>query len=61
MLIPKTLQNTSDWEQDKPTIVIEKDSPEWEESYKNWLQGKNPTISKEWEKGVIMTFQKVIE
>lgn len=57
MLTPKSLQNTSDWDVTKPTIVITPDQPEWAEAYKKWLSGKNPTDSPEWKKGVIMTFK----
>jgi hypothetical protein len=54
------LQNTSDWSGDTPDIVITIDSPEWEQAYINWLNGKNPTQSKHWKRGVFATTKKVI-
>jgi len=39
--------------QDDPDIVIEKGTPEWDEAYQRWLDGKNPTDSKFWKKGII--------
>ena len=36
----------------KPTIVIDETHPEWEEILERWKDGKNPTDSKEWKKGV---------
>lgn len=53
----KSLQNKSDWDEEKPTIIIKPTDPEWEEAYQNWINGKNPTSSPEWKKGVILTFE----
>ncbi len=55
MLINKSLQNKSNWDTEKPTIVITTDDPIWTEAYANWLKGKNPTDSPEWKKGVFLT------
>jgi hypothetical protein len=52
-----TANNT--WVVDKPTIEITIDDPDWEEAYDNWIQGKPPTDSKEWKKGVIAHFKSV--
>jgi hypothetical protein len=52
-----TLQNESNWTGKQPTICIKNDgSPEWKEAYENWLEGKNPTNSPEWKRGVYATF-----
>lgn len=51
-----TLQNTSSFSDEKPTIVIQKHTPEWDNAYQNWIIGKNPTDSPEWKKGVFATF-----
>lgn len=45
------LQNAPGCE--KPDIVIQECTPEWEVAYQRWLNGKNPTDSKLWERGVI--------
>ncbi len=37
---------------DTPTIVVTNEDPEWEKVYQNWLNGKNPTDSPLWERGV---------
>lgn len=43
------LQNQSDFPGNpKPTIVISVNDTQWNDAYKNWLAGKNPTDSKEW-------------
>jgi hypothetical protein len=47
------LQNTSNYSGEVPTIHIGKESPSWDEAYENWCQGKPPTDSQEWKKGVI--------
>ena len=56
MLVPNTLQNKSSWDTDKPTIIINHSDPNWHEAYENWRNGKNPTNSPEWKKGVFLTF-----
>jgi hypothetical protein len=56
-LAHKSLQNKSDWDKDKPTIVITPADPQWENAYKNWLSGKNPTDDPAWKLGVYMTFK----
>ena len=58
----KTLQNVSGSSNcgEKPTIVIEKGSPQWEMAYENWKQGKFPTASPEWKKGVFAIFEEKI-
>ncbi len=57
MYTPKTLQNKSNWDKELPSIIIDSDSPEWSDAYNNWLNQKNPTDSKEWSKGVILTYE----
>jgi antibiotic biosynthesis monooxygenase (ABM) superfamily enzyme len=59
VLTNKSLQNKSDWDNEKPTIVITPNDPEWAQAYKNWLEGKTPTNSPEWKIGVIMTYKEV--
>ena len=46
-------QNCSEYSEEIPGIVITEDDPGWDEALKNWKQGKNPTDSKLWKKGVI--------
>ncbi len=53
------IQNTSDWDEVTPTISVQKGDPNWDESYKNWLDGKNPTNSSEWKKGIFGCFTLV--
>jgi len=54
-------QNTSGWsENNVPTIVITKNHPEWKEIYQNWINGKNPTNSKEWKKGVFACTELIL-
>lgn len=50
------IANKSGWDQDKPTIMIQQGDLGWEEAYQNWLNGKNPTDSPEWKKGVFATW-----
>jgi hypothetical protein len=53
------LQNSSSFPGNpEPTVVIEKGSDEWEEAYAHWINGENPTDSKEWKKGVIAVCQE---
>jgi hypothetical protein len=47
---PVSLQNTP--LSGQPTICITSTDDGWDKAYKQWLQGKNPTDSKEWSKGV---------
>jgi hypothetical protein len=46
-------QNTSGHSSDKPDIVIDEIHPDWKQIVKNWKDGKNPTDSKLWKKGVV--------
>lgn len=46
------LQNVSCMGNSQPTIKITKDNPEWNDAYKTWLSGKNPTNAQEWKQGV---------
>ena len=46
-------QNTSGFHGDDPSIVIEETHPDWKQIVQNWKNGKNPTDSKLWKKGVI--------
>jgi len=55
------LQNKSNWDKEKPTICISIDDPEWEEAYKNWQEGKNPTNSPEWKKGIVAITELIKE
>jgi len=48
--IPTSLQNTADASQ--ATIRITPSDAGWDKAYTLWLQGKNPTKSKEWKAGV---------
>jgi len=41
-----------------PTIWMVKGDDGWDEAVENWKQGKNPTSSKEWKKGVIALFEE---
>ena len=45
-----TLQNSPSKEE--PTIKIVLGDLEWQDAYKNWIAGENPTDSLEWKKGV---------
>lgn len=45
-------QNTSGFSNEKPEIIIKDDHPDWNKIYQNWLEGKNPTESKFWKRGV---------
>lgn len=51
------IQNVSSYSGSVPTIKIVNGSPEWEESYKNWLLQKNPTESPEWKTGVFLVYK----
>ena len=37
---------------EEPSIVVTDSDPNWDECYKRWLSGLNPTDSKLWDKGV---------
>lgn len=39
-----------------PTIVITEEDSLWKEAFESWKNGKNPTNSKEWKKGVFLIF-----
>ncbi len=45
--------NTNGWSGGVETISIKKGDAGWDEAYSKWLQGKNPTDSIEWKKGVV--------
>lgn len=47
------IQNVSNYSKEKPTIVIKEGDPGWEEALACWKDGKNPTDSKFWKKGII--------
>ena len=51
------IQNAPSWWEEinhpPPTVIVQKGDANWDEAYQNWLDGKNPTDSKEWKKGVI--------
>lgn len=51
---PKTLQNTSGFDDQEPTISISVSDAEWDEAFSKWKAGKNPTDSKEWKQGVFL-------
>lgn len=54
------LQNTSDWDTtQKPTITITNKDDGWGIAYPNWLDGKNPTDSKEWKKGIFAITKEI--
>lgn len=46
------LQDVSPWA-GEPDIVIDENDPGWKQAYANWLNGKNPTDSKLWKKGIV--------
>ncbi len=46
-------QNTTGYNGNDPSIIIEDTHPEWEQIMKRWKEGKNPTDSKLWKKCVI--------
>jgi hypothetical protein len=52
----RVLKNTP-WDHPS-TIRIEEGSPEWDEAYRNWMNGKNPTASPEWKTGVFFGYIK---
>jgi hypothetical protein len=57
------IQNTSSYPGNAaPTIVIAVGDDGWEEAYKNWIEGKPPTSSPEWKKGIFAgyTIQRTI-
>ena len=47
------IQNISGLHEGDPDIIIEETHPEWKEIVQLWKDGKNPTDSKLWKKGVI--------
>lgn len=53
------LQNTPKHE--KPSIMIQEGDSGWETAYEKWLNGKNPTDSNLWERGIfaLTMFHKV--
>jgi hypothetical protein len=58
------LQNSSICNTDKPTpptLRIVQGEPAWNDAYKNWLGGKNPTDSPEWKAGVYLHFEPIEE
>jgi len=65
MNIPDKLQNVgtlmSEKYKENPTIVIKNDDPEWENAFNNWKQGKPPTDSPEWKKGVYLIFKHILD
>ena len=46
------LQNASSWDDNNPTIIIEKGDDLWDEAFANWISGKNPTNNPGWKRGV---------
>lgn len=47
------LQNVSQWDSNNnPTVEISDIALNWIESLNNWRNGKNPTDSPEWKKGI---------
>lgn len=61
MYQPKSLQNQSDWTDEKSFIIIKASDPEWAEAFANWQKGKPPTTSPDWKKGVFLTFEEKYE
>ena len=51
------LQNCSNFSNQKPTIVITKTDPEWQTTFDRWINGKHPTDSVEWKKGIFAITQ----
>lgn len=55
----KALTNSSGFPGNMPpTIKIVRGEDNWEQAYTNWKQGKNPTDSPEWKKGVFALFEE---
>ena len=52
------LQNAPDSAKNPPDIIITEDDPEWDQAFKSWLAGKNPTNSPLWKKGVFAETRK---
>ena len=44
-----------------PSIKIEEGEPSWQEAYTNWLNGKPPTNSPDWQLGVHLHFEPINE
>jgi len=52
--------NETEWDiWTEPTIKITKDDSGWEEAFKNWLEGKPPTDSQEWKKGIVAFCEEI--
>lgn len=52
------LSNVTGWDKDiHPTITIHNYESGWEEAVNRWRDGKNPTDSHEWKKGIIAHFK----
>lgn len=56
-----TLQNTSNFSEETPTIIITTNHPNWKEIVRNWKQGIYPTNDSKWAKGIFAIYQKVEE
>ncbi len=46
------LQNVSEFGDEKPDIMVDESEPGWDDALKNWKDGKNPTKSPFWKKGI---------
>jgi hypothetical protein len=59
----RVLQNASyaGYHIGNPTIRIVEGDSMWEDAYSNWLDGKSPTDSADWELGVFLHFEPIEE
>lgn len=53
------LQNVSGGSDETPEIAVQKGDPEWDKSLETWKQGKPPTDSPLWKRGVFAIFHEV--
>ena len=54
-----TLQNTSGYDSQKPTIKITDQDEDWTIAYKNWIENKPPTDDPRWEMGIFALTEKI--
>lgn len=52
-----SMLSTNDPKYQNPTIVITNEDDVWEKAINSWENGKNPTDSLEWSKGVFAVFK----
>jgi len=59
MYVIYKLQNVSGWTGEIPDIVIDENHPDWDNILQQWKDGKNPTDSKFWKKGIVALTKEV--